>query len=152
MSLNFCLLASALGDSHLNIFPCIRQLPIRRELEGELSSKWFASLHSFDLFARATVMVRDDDEKPEREFEAHTWWEPIQEKWGGSGAGTCRLFFCSFALSTGRRLKFRYFYTQSPNKKNLKFLSLFQFCLQATVDHLCEKRAYTVVTANLGRT
>ena len=95
-------------------------------------------------------LVRGDDEKPEREFEAHTWWEPIQEKWGGSGAGTCRLFFCSFALSTGRRLKFRYFYTQSPNKKNLKFLSLFQFCLQATVDHLCEKRAYTVVTANLG--
>ena len=56
MSLNFCLLASALGDSHLNIFPCIGQLPIRRELEGELSSKWFASLHSFDLFARTTVM------------------------------------------------------------------------------------------------
>ena len=55
-SLNFWLLSSVLGDSHLNIFPCIRQLPIRRELEGELSSKRFASLHSFDLFAHTMVM------------------------------------------------------------------------------------------------
>ena len=96
--------------------------------------------------------VRDDDEKPEREFEAHTWWEPIQEKWGGSGAGTCRLFVCSFALSTGRRLKFIYFYAQSHNKKKiLKFCHFFQFCLQITVDPFMPKKSLdTIITANLG--
>ena len=94
--------------------------------------------------------VRYDDEKPEREFEAHTWWEPIQEKWGGSGAGTCRLFFCSFALSTGRRLKFSHFYTQSPNKK---FSNSYHFTILSSghCRPFCvKKRAYTVVTANLG--
>ena len=139
MSLNFCLLASALGDSHLNIFPCIGQLPIRRELEGELSSKWFMSLHSFDLFARATVIGKGRRWK--------TWARVRSSHLMRTHPGEVRrergryLPFIFLLLVLGGDWNFVTFILSPLTKKFSNYYHFFNFVFRPLSTILCEKKS-----------